>query len=71
MAKTGCNYLGTNVKVTVCNCCENIDKNTLNSCPKCKSPDVSHATRIIGYLKKIDSFSNQRQLEAKKRYYHK
>lgn len=70
MAKTGCNYLGTNVKVTICNNCENIDKNTRNACPRCGSVDVSHATRVIGYLKKIDNFDKHRKEEAKLRYYH-
>ena len=70
MATTGCNYLGTNVKVTVCDSCDHIDKHTRDSCPRCGSSNVGHATRVIGYLKRIDSFSADRQKEAKLRYYH-
>lgn len=70
-AKTGCNYWTTNVKVTCCEDCGYIDKHTLDKCPKCGSTNVSYATRIIGYLKKINSFSSPRQQEADMRYYHK
>jgi len=68
-AKVGCNYFTTNVKITICNECENIDKRTLNKCPKCGSTNIDHATRIIGYLKRISSFSKDRQLEAARRFY--
>jgi ribonucleoside-triphosphate reductase (formate) len=69
-AKTGCNYFTTNVKITICNDCGNINKNTLNKCPKCGSANIDYATRIIGYLKRISSFSKDRQDEALKRFYH-
>lgn len=70
-AKTGCNYWTTNVKITCCEDCGNIDKNTLTACPKCGSKNITYATRIIGYLKKIDSFSSERQKEEDMRFYHK
>lgn len=69
-AKTGCNYWTTNVKITCCEDCGYIDKHTLQQCPKCGSKNVSYATRIIGYLKKISSFSSARQKESDLRYYH-
>lgn len=69
-AKTGCNYWCVNVKITLCNECENIDKKTLYECPKCRSRNVDHATRIIGYLKRISAFSKNRQSEEKIRFYH-
>lgn len=68
-AKTGCNYFTTNVKISICNDCGNIDKRTLHRCPKCKSTNLDYATRIIGYLKRISSFSKGRQLEAARRFY--
>lgn len=68
-AKTGCNYFCFNIKVTVCNSCGYINKQTLNHCTACCSTDVDYATRIIGYLKKITNFSKDRQKEARKRYY--
>lgn len=69
-AKSGCNYFCINVLTTMCNSCDHIDKRTLNSCSKCGSEDVDHATRVIGYLKRISSFSSARQKEAHRRYYH-
>lgn len=69
-AKTGCNYWCTNIKITICNKCGHIDKRTLDSCSSCGSEDVDHATRVIGYLKRISSFSTPRQKEASLRFYH-
>ncbi len=70
-AKSGCNYWCSNVKITICNDCSHIDKKTLTNCPKCNSEDVDYGTRVIGYLKRISSFSNARQKEAHIRHYHK
>lgn len=70
-AKTGCNYFCTNVKITICNDCENIDKKTRTNCSKCGSSNIDYATRIIGYLKRISSFSTPRQIEHSKRFYHR
>jgi ribonucleoside-triphosphate reductase len=69
-ARVGCNYFCTNIKVTVCNSCQHIDKKTLDHCSKCGSEDIDYATRVIGYLKRVSSFSSQRQKEHQKRYYH-
>ena len=68
-AKTGCNYFCTNVKITICNDCDNIDKRTHIKCPSCGSYNVEQATRVIGYLKKVNAFSGDRQKEHKKRFY--
>lgn len=70
-AKTGCNYWTTNIAVTCCEDCGHINKNTVHSCVKCGSQKVTWATRIIGYLKKITSFSETRQLEERLRFYSK
>ncbi|WP_286263500.1 anaerobic ribonucleoside-triphosphate reductase [Thalassotalea atypica] len=70
-ATTGCNYFCINVKITICNACEAIDKRTLSSCNKCGSEDVDHGTRVIGYLKRVSSFSSDRQKEHGLRHYHK
>lgn len=51
--------------------CGYIDKRTLNHCPKCGSKNIAHATRIIGYLRKVKNFSEDRQIEEVKRYYEK
>ena len=69
--KTGCPYWTVNVPNTICNKCGNISKHRLASCPKCGSTDLDYATRVIGYLKRVSSFSEARQKEESKRYYAK
>lgn len=69
-ARSGCNYWCVNIKITICNECEHIDKRTLYHCSKCQSENVDHATRVIGYLKRISNFSAARRKEAAQRFYH-
>lgn len=69
-AKYHTTYWTTNVKTTFCNNCSHIDMRTLSECPKCGSTDLDYATRIIGYCKKLSSYSLDRQIEEKQRYYH-
>lgn len=68
-AHEGTNYFTFNIPNTICNKCGHIDKRYLQECPKCKSTDVGWATRVIGYLKRIDNFSEARQREAARRFY--
>ena len=68
-AKNGCNYFTFNVKNTVCNDCGYISKHTLDVCPHCGSTNLDYLTRVIGYLKRISSFAEPRQIEANKRFY--
>ena len=70
-ATTGCNYFCINVKITICNECETIDKRTLQLCSNCGSEDIDHGTRVIGYLKRVTAFSQGRQKEHALRHYHK
>lgn len=70
-AATGCNYFCINVKITICNECEKIDKRTLHVCSSCGSDNIDHGTRVIGYLKRVTSFSQGRQKEHALRHYHK
>ena len=69
-AKAGCNYFCFNIRITICNDCLHIDKSTVYSCKKCHSRDVDHATRVIGYLKRVSNFSSGRQKEHHLRHYH-
>lgn len=69
--KLGVNYWTFNVMMTVCNDCGYINVDTENHCVRCDSKDVDYATRVIGYLKRISSFSNERQKEAGLRVYAK
>lgn len=67
--KTGCPYWTVNVPNTICNDCGHISKHHLHKCPTCGSENLDYATRVIGYLKRVSSFSEARQKEAAKRYY--
>src|SRR5690606_7703644 len=69
-AVAGCNYFCFNIKITICNECEHIDKRTLYKCSECESENVDHATRVIGYLKRVSNFSSGRQKEHGLRHYH-
>lgn len=70
-ATTGCNYFCVNVKITICNDCEHIDKRTLHYCSKCGSEDIDYGTRVIGYLKRVSAFSTGRRKEHNLRHYHR
>lgn len=69
--KLGVNYWTFNVLMTLCNDCGFINVNTEKHCTKCGSKDIDYATRVIGYLKRISSFSTERQKEAGLRIYNK
>lgn len=69
-AKAGCNYFCFNIRITICNECTHIDKRTLDECSECNSQNVDHATRVIGYLKRVSNFSSDRQKEHRLRHYH-
>jgi ribonucleoside-triphosphate reductase len=68
-AQEGCNYFTFNIPNTVCNDCGHIDKRYLHECPECHSKNVDYLTRVIGYMKRVSSFSKARQEEAARRHY--
>lgn len=68
-SENGTNYFTFNVKNTVCNDCGYISKHTLEECPHCGSKNLDYLTRIIGYLKRVSSFSEPRQEEEHARAY--
>ena len=70
-AKTGCNYFCINVRITICNDCQHIDKRTLNHCSACGGTNIDYGTRVIGYLKRISAFSHGRRKEHALRHYHR
>lgn len=69
MLKTGCSYATFNIPNTICRDCKHISKNNLQRCERCGSSNLDWATRIIGYLKMVSTYSEGRQKEALKRYY--
>lgn len=68
-AHYGTNYFTFNCRNTVCNDCGYISKDTLEVCPKCGSHNLDYLTRVIGYLKRVSSFCEMRQVEAAHRFY--
>ena len=68
-AHYGTNYFTFNCRNTVCNDCGYMSKDTLTKCPRCGSENLDYLTRVIGYLKRISSFSEMRQEEAAHRFY--
>ena len=68
-AQEGCNYFTFNIPNTVCNDCGHIDKRYLHECPECHSKNLDYLTRVIGYMKRVSSFSQARQEEAGRRHY--
>lgn len=69
-SRYGVQYWTTNVLCTICNECGYINTDTENHCVKCGSTNVDYGTRVIGYLKRVSNFSEARQKEAGKRFYH-
>jgi anaerobic ribonucleoside-triphosphate reductase len=70
LVKTGCNYFCENVPKTICNDCGYIHPNNSERCIKCGSTNLDKAVRVVGYLKRIKDFSQDRQHEASMRFYH-
>ena len=68
-AKLGVPYWTTNVLTTICKDCGYINPETHQHCTKCGSKNIEYATRVIGYLKPISSFSEGRRNEAFRRHY--
>lgn len=69
-AQTGCHYFTVNVRSTLCNDCGHISKHTDWQCGECGSDNIDHATRVIGYLKRVSAFSAGRRQEHGRRFYH-
>jgi len=64
-----CSYFTFNCKNSICNDCGHISKDTIDTCPKCGSHNIDYLTRIIGYLKRVSSFNEARQIEESMRSY--
>ena len=67
--KEGCNYFTFNIPMSECKDCHHIVNAPIKECPICKSNNIAYYTRIIGYLTKVDNWSNPRQEEFTKRVY--
>ena len=67
----GTNYFTFNIPNSKCEDCGYITKHPITECPKCHSKNITQYTRVIGYLRPIKSFGEDRQIEASKRVYSK
>lgn len=57
------------VNMSKCEDCGHIIKKPISKCPKCNSNNITQYTRVIGYLRPIKAFGNDRQEEASMRTY--
>ena len=67
----GTNYFTFNIPNSKCDTCDYITKHPITECPKCHSKNITQYTRVIGYLRPIKSFGEDRQIEAGRRVYGK
>ena len=68
-AEKGCQYFTFNVPNAECQDCGFITKHPINECPHCKSNNIALYDRVIGYLTKINNWSEGRRIEQKTRVY--
>lgn len=67
--KKGTSYFTFNIPNTKCEECGHIVKSPKLTCPKCGSSNVTQWTRVIGFLRPIKSFDQERYKEALNRVY--
>lgn len=65
----GTNYFTFNIPNSKCEDCGHVVKNPVSTCHKCGSQHITQYTRVIGYLRPIKTFGQDRQIEAAKRVY--
>ena len=65
----GTSYFTFNIPNSKCEDCGYIIKKPINKCPKCGSDNITQYTRVIGYLRPIKAFGEDRQVEASQRTY--
>ena len=65
----GTSYFTFNIPNCKCNDCKHIVKSPIKVCPKCGSTDITSYTRVIGYLRPISAFGEDRKIEAGNRVY--
>lgn len=70
-AENGCQYFTYNVPNAECQNCGFITKVPIKKCPKCGSTHIDLYDRIIGYLTRINNWTEGRQIEQKSRIYSK
>ena len=69
--KQGTSYFTFNIPNSKCKDCGFIVKKPMEVCPKCGSIHMQQYTRVIGYLRPVENFGKDRQIEEKERTYSK
>ena len=69
--KVGCSYWTINVPNSECRDCGHIMKVPVKKCPICGGEHIDYYDRVIGYLTKINNWSEGRRIEQKTRVYSK
>lgn len=67
--ENGTNYFTFNVPNSKCEDCGHIVKAPIDACPVCGSRHITRYTRIIGYLRPVSAFGDDRQAEEGDRIY--
>ena len=65
----GTNYFTFNIPNSKCEDCGHVVNPPVRTCHKCGSQHITQYTRVIGYLRPIKTFGQDRQIEAAKRVY--
>ena len=65
----GTNYFTFNIPNSKCEDCGHVVKKPVSTCHKCGSQHITQYTRVIGYLRPIKTFGQDRQIETAKRVY--
>lgn len=65
----GTNYFTFNIPNSKCEDCGHVVKKPVSTCHKCGSQHITQYTRVIGYLRPIKTFGQDRQIESAKRVY--
>ena len=68
--KQGTSYFTFNIPNSQCDDCGYITKAPIDKCPKCGSTHITQWTRVIGFMRPIKLFDNERYKEALTRVYH-
>lgn len=68
-AKIGCTYFTFNIPMSECKGCHHIVNAPIKECPICHSKNIRYYTRIIGYLRPVDAWSDPMQQEFTQRIY--
>jgi anaerobic ribonucleoside-triphosphate reductase len=59
--ETQCAQLTISPEFTYCNLCHNSVGGIQNKCPQCKTENVDHLTRVVGYFSKVSNWNKSKR----------